>query len=421
MAEIRLSEFNPDTTELFWYDMPPRHAATAEYWAATFTDAYGGEKQFMPVRRFHHPVTAVLRGEHSVIAKAHELETVQTVKESLVDRQGRLVSVAFTHSDVDPVVKGEISINPDPGTSRRLDSKFEQYGLFRELGLPVPDFCVAEADCFGRDDLPFYYTAEYSSGGAAAGLVDTPEALAVLREKYADKRVLAAQFLGCRILAPSVAGLAYGNSKADVLAMSDQVLDEDRYVGNALPVSASLEHIHSMEAMTRKIGEAIGSRGFEGVFCNDYFIDTAGELWVTDLNPRRFGAYSLLSRLSAGRLQAEEYAVHRHGTRASSAPLLPEDSKPTVEFGLLVPANERQAGRPVPSMTEMAYNIPAYGNAAARLYFDPQADRLPSNIVGSVRVDVHHPGFSAEDYRKVTAETWNAIYRLQEPRSLASD
>lgn len=281
----RITYSDPDT-ELFWHDMPPRQACIADTWAAVLSELY--QKPFVPVRRFHKQVEDRLRGDNFVIAGPLEEEVI-AVKEKLVAEQGRLLTVGFSYLETEQAVEGEESIGPDPEVSRYFDNKFNQYQLFERLGLPVPPFSIIDGSEAAEQALPYYFTAEYSSGGSAAGEVTTGSESNDMAQTYAGQKVMVARHLGNRASAPTVAGISDAYGTAHALMTTDQILVGNRYVGNVLPSRASATQEAEMLDMTRCVGRAISNEGYAGVFCCDFFVDENNKTWITDLNPRRFG------------------------------------------------------------------------------------------------------------------------------------
>lgn len=233
----------------------------------------------------------------------HEFATSSEIFEiisQLKKKQKKVVIVSFTTAFLDFNDQDIFVVGPDKNLAKRFDSKIAQFSLFQELDLPRNKATIfgSQSDVLaaGIKILPCYITAAFSSGGNESGLIYSEKMLkkffSRLRNINADGAFLVSNIFEGLVLAPNVNALVTAKGKTEIVAITDQILRGNRYLGNIFPSIALPHHRDKIIEATHLIGDHLAEQGFRGLFGLDFLINQKGDLVIVDLNPRRQGGYA---------------------------------------------------------------------------------------------------------------------------------
>jgi hypothetical protein len=94
------------------------------------------------------------------------------------------------------------------------------------------------------------------------------------------------------VLAPNVNALVTEQGNTYILVIADQILQDNRYLGNLYPSTANKDHLKQIYDATKKLGNHLAKEGYKGLFGCDFLINRNGDMVVVDLNPRHQGGYA---------------------------------------------------------------------------------------------------------------------------------
>jgi predicted ATP-grasp superfamily ATP-dependent carboligase len=223
---------------------------------------------------------------------------LQGIIAQLIKKQGTVYVLSFTNARLDfnnPHVK---LLGPKPTVVEKYDSKVEQMKLFEELGMlrHTVDF-YANFDDFStrHTTFPYYVAAAYTSGGIGGAIAKSREDLINYRKALRPSDVrnpfVVSHIIKNIVKQPNVSAMVCGENDTRIIAITDQILRDNRYLGNVYPSSVSSFQQDEIRALTKKVGSQLAKEGFRGLFGMDYLINDKGVIHPVDLNPRRQGGY----------------------------------------------------------------------------------------------------------------------------------
>jgi len=92
-------------------------------------------------------------------------------------------------------------------------------------------------------------------------------------------------------LSPNVNAIICGENDTRIICISDQILRGNQYLGNIYPSKSDKQEKEIIIQTTKKIGNHLAKLGFRGLFGLDFIINSNGQIFTIDLNPRRQGGY----------------------------------------------------------------------------------------------------------------------------------
>lgn len=202
-------------------------------------------------------------------------------------------------------------IGPNPELTTYLDSKKVQFNLFEELNLPHPDFNIfnnLNQVIKYKNSNKIIVHANYSSGGYHSqiinGEIDFEEFAKNIIENKKKGPFILVRFLDNILLSPNINAIIT-ETKIEVLNITDQILDGNKYLGNIFPSVASKNVNNKIMEITNKVGIHLQELGFRGIFGCDFIVDNKENVFIVDLNPRRQGGYSILCALDNDLIRKE--------------------------------------------------------------------------------------------------------------------
>lgn len=227
-----------------------------------------------------------------------ESEFIQTLIKQLLDKQDRLFILSFSSVWMDMDNPKITILGPNSKIAAKLDDKAEHVRIFEQLNLPTNKSTIYnnfEELKEKQEEYPCFVSATFSSGGFESKIIDTKDNL---MEFYDSLRPInqKGSFIASRLLkdisfAPNSSAIILGEDKTTVICISDQLLRENRYMGNSYPSQVDTKYQEIISDITIKVGNYISKLGFRGLFGLDFIITKDGECFPTDLNPRRQGGY----------------------------------------------------------------------------------------------------------------------------------
>lgn len=311
-------------TQYFFSLLDPRFSSVTRYMCASIESIVGGPVE--PIQVVTNRTTDLTKlsnyilmnsslkqieqksnGPVIIIPEHEELNAdfsssrfVRQVLLGLVRRQGQVFVNPFTTSFMDIDVSGVKIIGPHPELATFLDSKVNHREFLSKIGEHVPEdriydnFVELKKGFLGGDISSSFVYAEYSSGGFESGPIRSARDLEEL-ERRIRKCSLRKRFVAARIIdmvqSPNTTGIVLGKDRVLVLSVSDQLLDQCKYLGNIYPSVLPEELQAELIVSTRNIGLELAKLGYRGMYGCDYVLDRDQNWYVVDLNPRKQGGY----------------------------------------------------------------------------------------------------------------------------------
>jgi hypothetical protein len=163
------------------------------------------------------------------------------------------------------------------------------------LDVPVPEGSACSGlsgalkyagEIFSRGGKAFV-SAPYSAGGSNSLVASTEEEVAS-RFEDASGSLLVTEYIEHRY-DPTVLGIIAGEGDVYIASVADQNILGTRFMGSTFPTVLSEEMVHRLKAITRTVGNYMGSQGYRGVFGCDYIVDEKGDIYFIEVNARKQG------------------------------------------------------------------------------------------------------------------------------------
>ena len=226
-----------------------------------------------------------------------ESDSIKELMCNLINKQDRLFVLPFTTSFLNISHPKAIVLGPKAEIATFFDDKAEHIKLFEKLDLPRNNVRIYKKveDIKKSESYPLWVSASYTSGANESQIVyldyDLDSFFLRLREINKTKELLVANFITDIFLSPNVNAVICGEKDTRVICITNQILRGLNYLGNIYPSDVNEEQKKRIIDATKSIGDYLSKLGYRGLFGLDFIITSKGELFTTDLNPRRQGGY----------------------------------------------------------------------------------------------------------------------------------
>jgi len=227
-----------------------------------------------------------------------ESKQINDLANKLIKKQGQVFVLSFTSVWLNLDNPKMIILGPKPSSTEKYDAKSEHYKTFKKLDIKTVEtksYKTIDALRQSKVEYPFFLSATYSSGGIESNAIFTKQDLeayyAKLRPINKAEPLIVSKYIDDIQLAPNSSGLVTGINNTVVVCISDQILRNNRYMGNIYPSQANKKHLKQIQDATIKVGNYLSKSGFRGLFGLDFLITRSGDCYAVDLNPRRQGGY----------------------------------------------------------------------------------------------------------------------------------
>jgi len=220
---------------------------------------------------------------------------VQHLVKQLLRRQRELCAWMFENKP-ELALPGVRLLGPDANLVARCNDKSWQYDTFYGL-VPTVDYKV----CCGTEELleltsrmrdtctdGIFVSHTYSAGGSHSMITRSQDEIALrFIDPYA--RYLISPFIP-HIYDPTVLGVVANNRDVYIAGVADQRIEKGTgFRGSTFP-SVLPEDIQArLREYTRIVGRKLGEFGFRGIFGCDYIVDSCGNAYFIEVNPRKQG------------------------------------------------------------------------------------------------------------------------------------
>jgi len=226
-----------------------------------------------------------------------ESEFIKGLIEKLVRKQGRVFILPWTSSCLKAQNPQAIILGPGPDVAKKYDNKITQVELFNELGLLRNKVQIYNnfKELKKNVKFPSFISASYTSGGFENGVINSKDKLdeyyTRVREENKGGKFISARLIEDVKHSPNVNAIVFEEGKTEIICISDQILRGCKYLGNIYPSIIDKKSKKAIIETTKIVGNHLSKKGFKGVFGLDFIIDSRGNLYTIDLNPRRQGGY----------------------------------------------------------------------------------------------------------------------------------
>ncbi|MBL7054727.1 ATP-grasp domain-containing protein [Candidatus Woesearchaeota archaeon] len=184
-------------------------------------------------------------------------------------------------------------IGPNPELFDYFDNKINQRIIAEQLELPVPKGYIANS----FEDLVQLYTNNFKGqafvssykgyGGNGSEPISCLDDLLDSKKLKGKKRYIISELLDLES-SITTQGIIANEEDVVILSMSDMVMDGSNYGGVVYPSEA--KNKNKIMDHTIQIARYMGSKGYRGFFNFDFMEDSKGNLYFTEINPRKGGS-----------------------------------------------------------------------------------------------------------------------------------
>jgi len=241
-----------------------------------------------------------------------ESSFLQDLTDKLIAKQGRVFILGFTSSGLDIKKPGVKILGPKSEVATRFDDKVQHIKLFHYLDLPRNKTRIYNniEEIKEKEKYPFYISASYTSGGHESGVIYSEKDLNVfysrLREINKRNPFLVADLIADIKISPNINAIICNEGDTRIICISDQILRGNQYLGNIYPSRADNKEEQIIIETTKKVGNYLSKQGFRGLFGLDFIINSKGDVFVIDLNPRRQGGYLTNTLMALSKINIPE-------------------------------------------------------------------------------------------------------------------
>lgn len=226
-----------------------------------------------------------------------ESEFISDLIKKITEKQGRIFILGFTSSFLNIDNPKAIILGPNPDIATKFDNKAEHLKLFNELKVPRNKSKIynSKEELKKETKYPFFISAPYSSGGHENKFIfhekDLDKFFTNLREVNKKGPYIVSQLLTNIDSSPNVNAIITKEGKTKIICITDQILNKNEYIGNIYPSKISKESEKIIVRTTKTLGDHLSKEGFRGLFGLDFIVNSTGQVYTIDLNPRRQGGY----------------------------------------------------------------------------------------------------------------------------------
>ena len=185
------------------------------------------------------------------------------------------------------------AIGPKPGLFDYFDDKVNQRTIAEQLGLPVPKGYIANS----FEELVQLYTHNFKGqafvsssrgyGGNGSKPISCLDDLLNSKKLKGKERYIISELLDLES-SITIQGIIANEEEVVILAMSDMIMNGPNYGGVVYPSEA--RNKDKIMDHTMQIARHMGSEGYRGFFNFDFMEDANGNLYFTEINPRKGGS-----------------------------------------------------------------------------------------------------------------------------------
>lgn len=223
---------------------------------------------------------------------------IRKLLDNLIKKQSKIFILGFSNVWLNLKDPRIILLGPKPSVAAKFDNKAKHIHVFKTLNLPYNTtriFQNFDELLKGRKTYPFFISASFSSGGFESKIIYSKEDLEKfyisLRQINKKGEFIVSKLINNIKLAPNSSAIIAGKNKTTLICITDQLLRDNKYMGNMYPSQADSQHQKLIEQQTIKVGNYLSLFGFKGLFGMDFLITEDGKCFPTDINPRRQGGY----------------------------------------------------------------------------------------------------------------------------------
>jgi predicted ATP-grasp superfamily ATP-dependent carboligase len=226
-----------------------------------------------------------------------ESNYINEITKKLIEKQDRVFILGFTSAFLKLNNPKVIILGPDPKIATKFDNKIEHIKLFKKLNLHINQTKIHNTidEIKTNKKYPFFISAAYSSGGHESKIIYTEKDLDLfyndLRESNKSKSFLVSNLITDITFSPNVNAIIVGENDVRVICITDQILRGNAYLGNIYPSKIKDDENDEIIRITKIVGNYLSKLGFRGLFGLDFILDSKGNIFPIDLNPRRQGGY----------------------------------------------------------------------------------------------------------------------------------
>jgi len=238
-------------------------------------------------------------------------EFINDLVGGLYKKQGKIPLISFMSQQLtlNGKIKNKIKlICPDNKISDFLDNKVNQIKIFNKLKISIPETKIYKnfnsiLKNINNIKFPVFISSFTTKGGEGNAIIYNKKELEIFYKKIKDKdskkgKFFIAKYIENVVISPASHAIILGKNKVQVVNISDQILNGIKYEGNIHPSKASHENQEKIKETMIKLGKYFSKLGFRGLFGCDFIIDKNGNLYISEVNPRRMAHYLMILLMS---------------------------------------------------------------------------------------------------------------------------
>lgn len=195
-------------------------------------------------------------------------------------------------------------LNPPAELSNRVEEKISQLEWLGELKKYLPGYAVDACKNIEYAGQPFILQFNRSHTGSGTMLIESAEQLEEIKTKFPNREVRTADytegplFTNNNIVTNS--DILIGNISYQITGLKPFTDRKFATIGNDWGVVKNIlnpEQIEQYKTMAREVGEKLKADGWQGAFGIDVVVDSAGKLYLVEVNARQPASTSYESKL----------------------------------------------------------------------------------------------------------------------------
>lgn len=220
---------------------------------------------------------------------------IKKIIKKLLKKQDKVFILPFTTSNLKINLKNTFILGPNSKISEYYDNKINQIKLFDKYNiLNNTAKIIHSIKKIEKEKYPYFIYSAHGCGGLGSKKIffksDLKQFFSELNTKQKKGPFAITKLIQGKLISPNTTALVTNNNTI-VISISDQILIENKYVGNIYPSKLNLRVKNEIIKNTKIIGNHLKNIGFRGLFGLDFIIDEKNKVYTVDLNSRRQGGY----------------------------------------------------------------------------------------------------------------------------------
>jgi len=239
------------------------------------------------------------KGHNEFITDISNSTYINSVIDTILNNQEELFIYMFESSPFMTLdeKEGVVLIGPNSDIVQTLSNKISLYEIFSQI-VPMANYSIANSyeelvmsaqKLMQRTNRPLFISLELSAAGAnsiiATNLLDIENKF----KTNVNDTFLITEFIE-HISDPTTLGVVINEEEIFVAGVADQRIDGTKFKGSTYPSKMPQNIQEKIIEQTRIVGKKMASLGYRGIFGCDFIVNSEGEIYFIETNPRKQGS-----------------------------------------------------------------------------------------------------------------------------------